>query len=181
MLLVVGGSFPNPNNPMSFLGEQVQILSWNGRGICVYDSSDMERMRCEVQRLARNRHILCFQEVHGRDSEIVSTFSRWLPNWKICGSACVADDGLQLHASGGVVTAICPALVRRCSFVEKILVPGRCVDISILCGCKSFDLLNVAITICPEFNCIQLGNISNADLTQFWQILLIALLSFLGI
>ena len=157
---MVGGSFPNPNNPLSFLGEQVQILSWNGRGICVYDSSDMERMRCEVQRLARNRHILCFQEVHGRDSEIFATFSRWLPNWKIVGSACVADDGLQLHASGGVVTAICPALMRRCSFVEKILVPvlfsrprpakGRASDMGTSCCPGQAEALGAEIALCPR-------------------------------
>ena len=122
-----GASCPNSYLPMALVGGEVQILTWNGRGICMVDSEGRRRMKTAVQRLAAHKHVLRFQEVHGKEGEISDTFRRWLPGWRISVSVCRGDDELQLHTMGGVVTAICPVLADRVQISDVVLAHGRCI------------------------------------------------------
>jgi len=96
-----------------------------------------------IQRFAANRHILCFQEVHGLEGEVLHHFEALLPRWKIFCSSSLDQDGLPMANAGGVVTAICPELAAQANFEERCLVPGRCVAVSILAGARVLTVLNL--------------------------------------
>ena len=95
-------------------------------------------MGTAISRFSRNRHVVCFQEVHGNRADIFNSFTRWLPGWMIVQSACCDSHGVDTPASGGVVTAICPELCKLCTVEDRVIVPGRCLWIT-LC-CNSFGL-----------------------------------------
>ena len=129
---LAGGSFPNANLlPLSLAGVELQILSWNGQGICLFHGPDRLKMGPIIAKYVRNRHVVCFQEVHGNRDDILLTFSQWLPGWSIFVSGCLDFQGFASPGSGGVVTAVCPNLNRLCSFEERILVDGRCLLVSL--------------------------------------------------
>ena len=46
----------------------------------MFDSEGRLRMKTAVQRLAAHRHVLCFQEVHGKEGEFLDTF-RKMASW----------------------------------------------------------------------------------------------------
>jgi hypothetical protein len=84
-----------------------------------------------VAKYVHNRHVVCFQEVHGNRDDILWTFSQWLPGWSIFVSGCLDFQGFAAPGSGGVVSAVCPNLSKVCSFEERILVDGRCLLLSL--------------------------------------------------
>ena len=128
----LGGRLPNANLlPLALAGVELQVLSWNGQGICLFHGPDRLKMGPIISRYSRNRHIVCFQEVHGNRDDILLTFSQWLPGWSLFVSGCLDSQGFAAPGSGGVVTAICPNLSRLCSFEERILVNGRCLLVSL--------------------------------------------------
>ena len=64
-MLSAGGRAPNFNLlPISLCGDNLQIASWNGRGIVVHRHNEYFDMGNAIGKLALNRHVLCFQEVH---------------------------------------------------------------------------------------------------------------------
>ena len=66
---------------MSFVCQELQIASWNGRGI--RRTHEYFDMGSAIRKLAINRHTLCFQEVHGHAAAVRASFKRWLPGWSI--------------------------------------------------------------------------------------------------
>ena len=84
-----------------------------------------------IRKLVLNRHILCFQEVHGHSAAVRASFSRWLPGWNIVPSVCVDSQGFPDPASGGVVIAVCPKLASFCEIEPLEIVPGRCLSVSL--------------------------------------------------
>jgi len=138
------GRVPNMNNVLlSFGHDEIQFLSWNGRGICVSDSFERSRLGNMVRKLSNGRQVLCFQEVHGLEAEIIHQFQVWLPGWKIFCSVSISADGTQSPGAGGVVTAICPKLKGMANLMDTVLVPGRCLVTSILLGSKVLTVLNL--------------------------------------
>ena len=77
--------------PVILSGQELQVASWNGRGIVVHRAHSYFDMGNALRKLAVNRHILCFQEVHGHSVAVVASFGRWLPGWNIVPSVCVDD------------------------------------------------------------------------------------------
>ena len=59
-----------------------------------------------VSKCVHNNDILCFQEVHGTEAEILLSFSQWLPGWLIVRSGCFDFERFPAPGSGGVVTAM---------------------------------------------------------------------------
>jgi hypothetical protein len=134
-----------PNGPFlsSFGVSELQVLSWNGRGICMSDPGQRLSMGCHIKRLAKVGHILCFQEVHGVEGDIFLQFGAWLPSWKIFVSPFLHPDGTANSASGGVVIAVCPAIALVANFEERFLVPGRCMGLSIFVEDKVLTVVNI--------------------------------------
>ena len=124
-------------------GEGIQIASWNGFGICVADSSQHSSIGDVLRMLASRRHILCFQEVHGTEAEILFLFERWLPHWRFFVSGCRDVDDLPHPAAGGVVTAVCPMLVSRASFSSTVLAHGRCISTCVTIDSKTVNVINI--------------------------------------
>ena len=79
-----GGRLPNYpiSCPLDAIGSELRILSWNGRGICMHDPAKRRTQGLKVQCYSKGCHVLCIQEVHGFASEMLHTFTRWLPGWK---------------------------------------------------------------------------------------------------
>ena len=126
------GRAPNGNlMPISLCGHELQIASWNGRGIVVHRTQEYFDMGNAIRKLALNRHILCFQEVHGHSSAVRASFNRWLSGWNIVPSVCVDSQGFPDPASGGIVIAICPKLSSFCEIEPQEIVPGRCLSVSL--------------------------------------------------
>ena len=99
-------------------------------------------------------HVLCLQEVHGYDSEVLSTFSGWLPGWRFWFSGCQSAEGMFLNNKGGVLIGICPQLYAQAdNFEHAVFVPGR------LHG------------VCGNFGAFQLRilNVHNADVGRKYQ------------
>ena len=110
-----GGQVPNGNlMPIILCGHELQVASWNGRGIVVHRSHEYFDMGNAIKKLAVNRHILCFQEVHWHYAAVRASFSRWLPGWNIVPSVCLDYQGFPDPASGGIVIAICLKLASFC-------------------------------------------------------------------
>ena len=73
---LLGGPLPNVNLlPLSAVGVELQILSWNGQGICLFHGPDRVKMGPLIARYVHDRHIVCFQEVHGNRDDILWTFT----------------------------------------------------------------------------------------------------------
>ena len=84
-----------------------------------------------IRKLAHNRHVLCFQEVHGHSAAVRASFGRWLPGWTIVPSVCLDYQGFPDPASGGIVIAVCPKLASSCEIEPLEIVPGRCLSVSL--------------------------------------------------
>ena len=143
-----GGRLPNALFPGSFpISEfgvsELQILSWNGRGVCMADSVSRSSMGCHVRRVSKLAHILCLQEVHGLEGDIVHQMSVWLPGWRCFASHSLNEDGSANPNAGGCCTLICPGVCALANFEHLDIVPGRCIGTSILTGDKSFSVCNV--------------------------------------
>ena len=74
-----------------------------------------------ISKYSHNRHVACFQEVHGNKDDLLLTFSQWLPGWSIFVSGCLDFQGFASPGSGGVVIAVCTNLNRSCSFEKRFL------------------------------------------------------------
>ena len=101
------------------------------------------RMGDKIRSISKGIHILCLQEVHGLEGEAALFLSGILPGWKVCHSACLSGDGLALRASGGVLIAICPILMIDSVLTETVLIPGRCMGITLLQGDKKIMVGNM--------------------------------------
>ena len=103
---------------------------------------DKSRKGDYLRNFGKKVHILCLQEMHGLEVEVNQFLARVLPHWKIFHSACVSSDGLQLHSSGGIVIAICPELMVGSVCVETVLVPGRCLAVSLFNSGRVLSVFN---------------------------------------
>ena len=111
-MLLVGERAPNYSLlPISLCGDNLQIASWNGRGIVVHRPHEYFDMGNAIRKLADNRDILCFQEVHGYSAAVLTSFKRWLPGCNIMHSGCVDAQNFADPASGEWVIAICQRFV----------------------------------------------------------------------
>lgn len=72
-------------------------------------------MGSTISSFAKNRHVVCFQEVHGNMADISLSVSRWLPGWLIVRSSCCDSDEFDAPAPGRLVTAVCLMLWGLCS------------------------------------------------------------------
>ena len=121
--------------PCLLCGPELQVASWNGRGIVVRRSHEYFEMGNAIRKLAFNKHILCSQEVHGHSVAVRASFDRWLPGWNIVPSLCVDYQGFPDPASGGVVIAICLKSPSICEIEPLEIVPGRCLSVSLSAVC----------------------------------------------
>ena len=96
-----------------------------------------------VRKLSVGAHILCFQEVHGKDCEIPEHFGSSLPSWRIRWSTPRSGDDLQMHTSGGVVIVVAPHLALMDNFEDRLIIPGRCIGISVLGWDKFLSVINL--------------------------------------
>ncbi len=96
-----------------------------------------------IQKLPRGKQVICLQEVHEVEAEILLSFRRWLPGWHISTSASVLPDGSVNPASGGLVTAVSPLIKGMANFEDAELVPGRCLCTSVLLGDKVLAVINL--------------------------------------
>ena len=136
-------SFPM-NFPLPSFGvEELQILSWNGGGICLSNGADRVTMGIHLKRLSKAAHILCLQEVHGEEGDTFHQLSNWLPGWKILVSCSLRSDGTFNGGAGGVAIAICPLLNNLAICNPQCVVPGRCLGTSICLGDKVLTVCNV--------------------------------------
>ena len=88
-MMSVGGRVPNGNlMPVILCDDDLQVASWNGRGIVVHRSHEFFDMGDAIRKLVFNRNILRFQEVHGHRAAVIASFSRWLLGWNIVSSVC---------------------------------------------------------------------------------------------
>ena len=132
-----GGSLPNPASfpihfPLHCFGvEELQVLAWNGSGICLADRAARIAMGHHIKRPANSAHILCFQEVHGEEGDAFHQLSRWLPGWKISVSCSIRAVALLMVVLGGVAMAICPKLKDVSICNTQYIVLGRCMASSI--------------------------------------------------
>ena len=126
------GQVPNVNlMPLSLVGAELQLLSWNERGIVVHRHREFHNQGTAIRRLSNNRHILCFQEVHGKSAAVKGFFCRVLPGWNINLSVCRDFQHFEDLSSRGVVVAVCPKLSRECNLELLEIVPGRCLSVSL--------------------------------------------------
>ena len=88
-------------------------------------------MGSTISSFAKNRLVVCSQEVHGDMADILFPFTQWFPRWLTVRSSCCDSDGFDAPVSGGVVIAICPMLRGLCSVEERVIVPGRCLSVSL--------------------------------------------------
>ena len=131
-MLYRGDRVPNVNlMPLALVGSELQLLSWNGRGIVVHRTKEFHNQGAKIRKLSINRDILCFQEVHGGSPAVKAFFTRNLPGWHISLSVCKDLQYSEDPSSGGIVIAICPKLNRVCSIVPLEIVPGRCLSVSL--------------------------------------------------
>ena len=117
--------------PIALVGSDLQVLSWNGRGIVVHRSKEFFNQGAAIRRLSINRHVLWFQEVHGKPLAVQAFFNRILPGWHIVSSVCLDFQEFEDPAAGGVVIAICPKLSSVCNVEPLEIVPGRCLSVSL--------------------------------------------------
>ena len=117
--------------PLALVGSELQVLSWNGRGIVVHRTKEFHNQATAIKRLSNNRDVLCFQEVHGKSPAVKAFFSRVLPGWHVCLSVCRNEDWSEDPSSGGVVIVVCPRLSRVCNIELLEIVPGRCISVSL--------------------------------------------------
>ena len=104
-------------------------MEWAGD--LFFNRADRFKMGSIIPKFVLNRHIVCFQEVHGTGAEFLLSFPKWLLGWLIARSDCFDFQGFPAPGSGGVVTAIYFKLRRLCSFEEKVVVPGRCLLVTL--------------------------------------------------
>ena len=101
------GSFPNANLlPLSAVGVELQNLSWNAQGICLFHGPDRIKMGRLIAKYSNNLHVVCFQEVHGNRDDLLLTFSRCLPGWSIFVLGCSDFQGFAAPGFGGLVIAV---------------------------------------------------------------------------
>lgn len=128
--------------PSVFSG--IRILSWNGQGMCLADSQARSRMGDFVRSLGQRREVLCFQEVHGMEAEILREFARWLPGWKISFSVSVSHDRMQAPGVGGLVTAISPRIVALAETIDFLtIIPGRVLHTWVVVAGRTLNILNI--------------------------------------
>ena len=142
-----GSSLPNTLPaafPTSELGvEELQVLSWNGRGIFLANSAKRKLKGAQLVKLACKAHVLCLQEVHGLEADVEHSISLLLPGWKVLYSPSVHRDGTFDPHSGGVATLICPRLAAVANFGREFVVPGRCLVTSLKVRNKCLSVCNI--------------------------------------
>ena len=121
-----------------------KVVQHNARGLCVSDIAARQLAGEILRTLAAQAHFLCVEEVHGHRSEILSQLRLWLPGWICYASSFYRSDGTENYGAGGVFIAVSPAVAARAiSFTPHILVPGRCMGLSINFPGMVFDLVNI--------------------------------------
>ena len=121
-----------------------KVVQHNARGLCVSDIAARQLAGTILRSLANQAQFLCISEVHGHRSEILSQLRLWLPGWKCFASSFFRSDGSENYGAGGVFIAVSPVVATRAiSYTPHILVPGRCMGLSIKFPGMVFDLVNI--------------------------------------
>ena len=119
-------------------------MTFNAAGLCVVNEVDRRRYLSYIQDLAQTRHILCIQEVHGFEGEVLSALKGILPNWTVFHSPCVSAGGTVNFAAGGVATCFCPSLANSFDSLDATnLSSGRCLAACGSMGPKVLTVVNV--------------------------------------
>ena len=130
-----GRRIPNPPPCLSpfFLGvEGLKVVSWNGRGICHNDPVAWATASTVLQNIGRQAHVLCLQEVHGHEKEVVSQLGLWLPGWKFWASMVRRYDGSANYGAGGVVIGFCTEIAQKAtSASHTVLIKGRLLGLTL--------------------------------------------------
>ena len=136
------GNVPNTAlPPLCFLGGELRVCSFNAQGLFNRDPGKQQLKTAFVQDVASTRHIVCLQEVHGHNAEVLALLQSLLPGWLVMHSACPGVDGTSYSRAGGVAICVCPLLAEACTIFPNIIVPGRCIAASF---CKGSCVLNVS-------------------------------------
>ena len=104
----MGELVPNPAAPAPSLGpplcfgpEHLRVSSFNGRGILVDNYADRKRYLNYLRPIVARSDIVCLQEVHSLEADMVFTFEREFPGWTVIASHCL-DNGLLMAPLAGV-------------------------------------------------------------------------------
>ena len=81
--------------------DQGKVVSFNGRGICLSDLVARANMGHIIRQLSQSSQILCFQEVHGFETDVRLQFQSWLPHWSLWISVCKDSHGFEVPGTGG--------------------------------------------------------------------------------
>ena len=87
--------------------------------------------------LARGKHVICLEEVHGFEGEVLSEFASVLPGWVCFHSPILNDNQLPVSGCGGVAVLVCPEIASNAEFQHTVLIPGRAQMLDIICNFNS--------------------------------------------
>ncbi len=81
--------------------------------------------------LAKGKHVICLQELHGLAEEILAEFLSLLPGWTVWHSPILDTHGLPDGSHAGVAILVCPLLSEYADVQHTILVAGRIHSVDI--------------------------------------------------
>ena len=124
---VAGSRGPNTTPfPFNILGDTAfKVVSWNTQGLAVKSPIARARSFEYLRKLSYNRHIICLQEVHGLEEEVLAAVRSNLPGWGCFHSPTLNPDGIFAGGKAGVAILICPVITQVARTIHRVLVPGR--------------------------------------------------------
>ena len=81
--------------------------------------------------LAKGKHVICLQELHGLIEEILAEFVSLLPGWTVWHSPIWYTHGLPDGSYAGVAILVCPSLSEYADVQHTISVDGRIHSVDI--------------------------------------------------
>ena len=89
-------------------------------------------------RIAQQAHVVCIQELHASEEEVLSMFAEWTNDWEWFSSQC------ENVRAGGVLTLYRKQLKKKAWTVSnEIFVDGRCLCTSITRDDLKLDVINI--------------------------------------
>ena len=125
----IAGESRGPNTtplPFDLIRDSAfKVVSWNARGLAMAVPADRSRMFCYLRRLAVDKHIICLQEVHGLEEEVLAEVRSNLPGWGCLHSPILSPEGVFVGGYAGVAILTCRILTQAAQINHRVLVPGR--------------------------------------------------------